>query len=273
MPKNPVSDIKKMHIQSASTIAIISLKYLLFTAKRYGFGKKFISACNELSAARPTAVVLHNCIEKIKKEKNIQAIENLANDLKNSYSLISRNAMRLFTKKKIVVLTHCHSTIVIGVLKQLKKQRSIEVYVTETRPKDQGILTAKELLKSRIKINYIIDSAIGDYIKNIDFILVGADALRRQGLVNKVGTYPLAVVAKENKKPFYVATSTFTVDKRKNIIIEERPHKEITHKHLKGAKIHNPAFDITSYKYISKIITEQGIFTPAQLKKKFFLTK
>jgi ribose 1,5-bisphosphate isomerase len=266
--KNPVEDIKRMRILSANTIAIVSLKYLKEMAKRYGFGKRFFSACNELENARPTAVVLHKCVDTIKNKRKTKTIDELIEDLEHSYQLISKNALRVFPKKKkIFVLTHCHSTNVDNVLKEAKKHFDIEVFITETRPRDQGIITAKKLIKSRIKVHFIIDSAIGNFIKKIDFVLVGADALRKEGLVNKIGTYPLAVFARENKKPVYVAASIFKTDTRKNFVIEERPASEVTHKNLISAKTHNPAFDITPWRYVTSIVTEKGIYTPKQLIK------
>jgi len=266
MRRNPVRDIRSMKIISANTIALVSLRYLRDVAKKYGFGKKFSSASRELINARPTAVVLHKCIEAIKKNKRIETIDKLLFDLQNSYTLISKNAQKIFPrKKKIIVLTHCHSTVVIDALIQANKKYNIEVYVTETRPHDQGAITAKKLIKHRVKVHYIIDSALGPFMKKIDFILIGADSFRKQGLVNKIGTFPLAVFSKEHKKPFYVAASTFKIDKRKKFVIEERAGTEITHKHLKPAKIHNPAFDITPWKYVTKIITEKGIYTPKRL--------
>ena len=266
MKKNPVNDIKSMKIISANTIAIVSLKYLRDVAKKYGFGKKFNSASRELLNARPTAVVLYKCIEIIKKKKTISAIDELLIDLEKSYEDIAKNSLKIFPrKKKITILTHCHSTNVIQAIIRAKKKFNIEVIVTETRPRDQGITTAKKLMKKNVKIKYIIDSALGPYINDIDLVMVGSDSLRKEGLVNKVGTYVLAVFAKEHKKPFYVAASIFKMDRRKKIIIEERPATEVTYKHLGKKRIHNPVFDITPWKYVTKIVTERGIYTPRQL--------
>lgn len=264
--KNPAKDIKSMKILSANTIALVSLKYLGNVAKKYGFGKKFNSAVKELVNARPTAVVLYKCIEIIKKNKSIETIDKLLFDIKNSYKLISKNSLKIFPrKKKVAVLTHCHSTVVIDALIEAKKKFNIEVYVTETRPRDQGIITAKKLIRKRVKTHYIIDSALGPFRKKFDIILIGADSLRKQGIVNKIGTYLLAVFAKENNIPFYVAASTFKIDKRKKFVIEERPEREITHKHLDHSKIHNPAFDVTPWNLVTRIITEKGVFTPRRV--------
>ena len=210
----------------------------------------------KLLAARPTAVVLHNAIDRI-KQKNPDAIRQVIKDLKTSRDTAAKNASKIF-KKKPVVLTHCHSSFVVKALVKNKK-RIKEVIVTETRPRDQGVRTAKELLKNGIHVSFIIDSAISDFIGRADVVVVGADALRREGLVNKVGTHPLALVAKENKKPFYVITSSFTTDKRKKIVMEQRPPSELGHSDLKDARIFNPAFDITPWKYVTGVVTEKGV--------------
>ncbi|MFA4820124.1 MAG: hypothetical protein WC613_04160 [Candidatus Aenigmatarchaeota archaeon] len=251
------SRLKTMKIQSATNIAISSMKHLKVFSVKNGFGNKFEAECTKLTAARPTAVILHNAIERIKKEKSRKNIDRIINDLAEAKEKAAENAAKIFSKRK-VVLTHCHSTSVIAALVK-NKSNVKEVIVTETRPRDQGVITAKELLAKKIKVSFIVDSAISDFIGKCDMVLVGADALRKEGLINKVGTHPLAVVAKENRKPFYVVTSTFSIDKRKRILMEERPVSEMAHKNLKGAKIYNPAFDLTPWKYVTGVITERGI--------------
>ncbi|MBI4174158.1 MAG: hypothetical protein HY517_00810 [Candidatus Aenigmarchaeota archaeon] len=251
------SRLRRLQVQSASTIAVESLKYLSRFAKRKGFGKSFNGECRKLLEARPTAVVLFNVLQKLKKSPSNETIRKLIGELESAKSLAASNSFKLF-RKRSTVLTHCHSSFVVAALVK-NKSRIKEVIVTETRPRDQGIITAKELLKNNIKVSYIIDSAISDFIGRADVVLVGADALRKEGLVNKVGTHPLALVAKESRKPFFVVTSPFTFDKRKRFVMEQRPIGEVMHRHLKGAKIFNPAFDITPWKYVTGVVTEKGI--------------
>jgi len=253
---NFVSRLKNLQVQSAATIAVESMKYLLSFSARNGFGKKFDIECRKLLAARPTAVVLHNAIERLGKNRTSEGLREIISDIESAKSLAAAKSSRIF--RRSVVLTHCHSTFVIAAL--VKNKANIkEVIVTETRPKYQGIMTAKELISNKIKVSYIIDSAISDFIGKADIVVVGADAMRKEGLVNKVGTHPLALVAKENRKPFYVITSSFTIDKRKKIVMEQRPASEVMHGHLRGAKIFNPAFDVTPWKYITAVVTEKGI--------------
>jgi methylthioribose-1-phosphate isomerase len=111
-------------------------------------------------------------------------------------------------------------------------------------------------------------------VKEIDCVIVGADALRvfpPLGFINKIGTLHLALAAKEFKKPFYVVANTLKIDKRKKLFIEERPAKEVYQELLrkkeisKKIRIRNPAFDFIPYKFVTKIITEKGIKSPNEI--------
>src|SRR3989338_2879986 len=259
------SRLRTMKVQGATNITLESMRHLKTFSEKNGFGKKFDAECRKLIAARPTAVVLHNAMERVKKEKTRKNIDCIINDLAEAKENAARNSGRIFSKRK-TVLTHCHSSYVVASLVK-NKSKIKEVIVTETRPRYQGVITAKELLAKKIKVSFIVDSAISDFIGECDVVFVGADALRKEGLVNKVGTHQLAVVAKENHKPLYVVTSTFAIDKRKKIFMEERQASELAHKNLKGAKIYNPAFDITPWKYVTGVITEKGISKPKKLIK------
>jgi ribose 1,5-bisphosphate isomerase len=111
----------------------------------------------------------------------------------------------------------------------------------------------------------IVDSAIEFFMKDVDIVIVGTDAIRKEGIVNKIGTYPLAVVAWEHKKPFYVVGSTLKLDKRKKLIIEERSPDEVYVEHMKTLEVRNPAFDVTPWKYVKRVVTEKGILTPGNV--------
>jgi len=253
-----------MQVQSAATIALESMKYLATFSARKGFGASFDAECRALLAARPTAVVLYNAIERVMKDRSRESLEKVVRELEAAKEITAKNAAKIFPSNA-VVLTHCHSTFVVAALVR-NRQKIREVIVTETRPRDQGVRTAKELVAARVPVSFIVDSAISDFISRTDIVVVGADALRKEGLVNKVGTHPLALVAKENSKPLYVVTSSFTIDRRKNILMEQRPAAELQHPDLHGAKIFNPAFDITPWKYITAVVTENGIITPGKIR-------
>jgi methylthioribose-1-phosphate isomerase len=151
----------------------------------------------------------------------------------------------------------------------------VRVLADETRPFLQGArLTAWELVKDGIDTTVITDNMAGTMMRggNIDLVVVGADRIAANGdTANKVGTYTVAVLAKEHGIPFYVAAPLSTIDLAtadgSGIPIEERPDREVTHVGSSrltpdGAHIRNPAFDVTPAKYITAIITEKGIARP-----------
>jgi methylthioribose-1-phosphate isomerase len=153
--------------------------------------------------------------------------------------------------------------------------KNIHVMVDETRPLLQGTrLTAFELMEENIPFTVIVDSAAGYLMrkKMIDLVITGADRIASNGdTANKIGTYQVAVIAKENTIPFYVAAplSTFDLDLKNGdlIPIEEREPAEVVsfagrQVGPKGVAAFNPAFDVTPAQYISAIITEKGVLKP-----------
>jgi len=179
------------------------------------------------------------------------------------------------------LLTHCNTGplaasgygTALGCILRAKEQgKRVSVFADETRPLLQGArLTAWELQQAGVPVTLITDSAAGYLLRRggIDAVIVGADRIAANGdTANKIGTYPLAVLAGENKVPFYIAAPTSTIDisleTGAQIPIEERAPEEVTH--LQGRRIapegvgaFNPAFDVTPHRYISAIITERGI--------------
>jgi methylthioribose-1-phosphate isomerase len=148
----------------------------------------------------------------------------------------------------------------------------VAVFADETRPFLQGArLTAWELVKDGIDTTVITDNMTASMMRqaNIDLVVVGADRIAANGdVANKIGTYGVAVLAKEHGIPFYVAAPLSTIDLNtpdgSRIPIEERPDREVTHVGSnrltpEGARIRNPAFDVTPAKYVTAIVTEQGI--------------
>ncbi len=263
MGKGIFKRIKSLEIQGATNIARESLLYLKAFSRSSGFGTAFDRECKKLLATRATAVALYNILEELRKDKSAEKIEELLKRMEESRHKIAKNGIEIF-RKKSTLITHCHSTEVVSLL-TLSKRKINNVYATETRPKYQGVKTAKELSSAGIPVALITDSAAGYFMPRVDFVVVGADAIRREGIVNKIGTLPLAIVSKEYSKPFYVVASTLKFDRRKKLSIEMRPSKEI-HSRMKDIRIGNPAFDITDWKYITGVITETGIKKPEYIK-------
>ena len=242
------------------------------------------NAINVLSSTRPTAHDLFYALDYMKKnilqgKNHWAAAENYANNIIEKCRLIGENGKKLI-KDGMRILTHCNAgalaTIDYGTaLAPLRMAHrdgiEFEVYVDETRPRNQGLLTAWELKQEGIKYNLIVDNAAGYFMEKgeIDLVIVGADRIARNGdVANKIGTYEKAVVARENNIPFYVAAPESTFDKKikngREIKIEERDKKEILSSIGKDDfvdyfNVKNPAFDITPAGYISGYITEYGI--------------
>lgn len=264
MPNSIIKRIKSLQIQGAKEIAVASLKYLKIFCRKNGFGKEFTAMAEKLERSRPTAVVLHNCLGIIKKEKRIEAIDSLLDILESSTDRIASNGSRII-KNNSTIMTHCHSSEALAVIKYAKKRgKNISVIATETEPRHQGIRTARELANSKIKVELIADSAAGYYMPLCSMVLVGADAIRKEGIVNKIGTNMMATEAEEQGKPLYVAASKLKFDKRKRIKIEMRPPSEI-HRKMKGVEILNPAFDITPWSQVTAVITEGGVMKPKEI--------
>ena len=184
---------------------------------------------------------------------------------------------------KARILTHCNAGALatagygtaLGVIRgAVEAGKSVQVYADETRPFLQGArLTAWELVRDGIETTVITDNMAGALMRQglIDMVVVGADRIAANGdTANKIGTYTVAVLAKEHGLPFYVAAPLSTIDLAmpdgSHIPIEERNRKEVTHvgntqMAPDGALIRNPAFDVTPHKYIAGIITERGVFS------------
>jgi methylthioribose-1-phosphate isomerase len=179
------------------------------------------------------------------------------------------------------ILTHCNAGALatagygtaLGVIRAAAEQgKTIAVLADETRPFLQGArLTAWELLKDGINTTVITDNMAGAMMRQgqVDLVVVGADRIAANGdVANKIGTYTVAVLAKEHGIPFYVAAPLSTVDLNtadgSRIPIEERNEREVTHVGSNrltpdGAQIRNPAYDVTPAQYVTAIITERGI--------------
>ena len=179
------------------------------------------------------------------------------------------------------VLTHCNAGALatagygtaLGVIRAAHEAgKKISVFADETRPWLQGArLTAWELMKDNIPVTLISDNMAGHFMRSgeIDCVIVGADRIAANGdTANKIGTYSVAVLAKENRIPFYVAAPVSTLDlslsSGEQIPIEERDPREVTRIRTipiapEGVKVRNPAFDVTPARYITAIITEKGV--------------
>jgi methylthioribose-1-phosphate isomerase len=255
------------------------------------------AAAKRLSQARPTAVNLSWGIDRQLKVAGDSQWES-ANDIR---AALIREAHAIAdedvaTNKQMgahgatlisdgdTILHHCNTGSLatvdygtaLGVIRAAHEQgKFIHVLVDETRPRLQGArLTAWELDRLGVSFDLIADNAAGHFMRTgqVDLVLVGADRIAANGdVANKIGTYKLAVVAKENGVPFYSVAPTSTVDLNlasgDDIPIEERPSEEITSVFGQsiapaGISARNPAFDVTPHRYLTGIVTQQGIAYP-----------
>lgn len=243
-----LQDIKKVKIQGARNIAKAALyAYSLNPSK---------SAKKKLINARPTEPMLVNTLNKFEKigYKKTLAHFNFAQEKMNEFVL-------KIIKDNSVIFTHCHSTNVINALIYAKKKgRKFQVYNTETRPLFQGRLTASQLKKAGIKVTMFVDSAARTAIKNSDYLFLGADAILKSGIINKIGSGMFAEIAFDNKIPVYIIADSWKFTNKK-VPIENRSLNEIWNKAPKNIKINNPAFELVENKYISKIVSELGILS------------
>jgi methylthioribose-1-phosphate isomerase len=261
---------------------------------RATFERHFQRICEKMARARPTASNLFWAIEsmlEVLKEHPQASVEELKDLLrrKADHLLAEDQAInkaighhgQIVVPEGATVLTHCNAGALatagygtaLGVVRAAwEVGKNIRVLADETRPFLQGSrLTAWELQQDNIPVTLITDNMAGYLMSKgkVQLIVVGADRVAANGdIANKIGTYSLAVLAKENKVPFYVAAPLSTVDLSvatgKDIPIEERDPREVTHSlgHAiapPGVDAWNPAFDVTPNRFIAGIITEKGI--------------
>lgn len=296
--------IKELKVRGAPAIGIAGA-YGLFIAARNSSAESIETLKSEIKlsgeyliSSRPTAVNLEWAIRRIFKkldqytceESNI-SIDSIRNFIFNEAKLIHKEDEEICFKIGELgstlfegidnILTHCNAgsiatskfgTALSPIYYLHERGRKLHIFADETRPLLQGArLTTWELMKAGINVTLITDSMAAAVMsqKSIGAVIVGADRIAANGdVANKIGTYGVAILAKEHNIPFYVAApfSTFdlSIEDGNSIIIEERSEDEITligdRRYAPvGVSVFNPAFDVTPNKYISAIITEKGI--------------
>jgi methylthioribose-1-phosphate isomerase len=297
--------IKTMVIRGAPAIGVAAAMGIALgmeKSKATGtkqFAVEFQKTCDLMAATRPTAVNLFWAIERMKHTFSDgalagESVDQLKTRLRleagriHDEDVMSCRAIGSFGATLIPdqarVLTHCNAGALatagygtaLGVVRgAIEAGKRVRVLADETRPFLQGSrLTAWELLKDGIDTTVITDNMAGTMMLagEVDVVVVGADRIAANGdTANKIGTYTVAVLAKEHGIPFYVAAPCSTIDLAipdgSHIPIEERDAREVTHlggNQLtpEGAGIRNPAFDVTPHKYITAIVTDRGVFTP-----------
>jgi ribose 1,5-bisphosphate isomerase len=279
--------IRKLQVQGARNVAIAAVKAIQTQAELTKVKNKIQFLC-ELKeaqtifvASRETEPLMRNAIrwiitqaQSVKTEKvetlsqNVVANANqFLKDLEDSKEHIAEiGANRIHDNS--VVFTHCHSSTVTRLLAKAKADgKNIKVICTETRPAYQGRITANELVGLGIETTFIVDSAARSFMGNVDIVIVGADAITSEGnVVNKIGSSSIAVLAHEARVPFYVVSELLKFDPEtlngECEKIEQRSPKEVWKEAPPKLIVRNPAFDVTSNRYIHGLICEEGIIAP-----------
>lgn len=282
-------DIRKMRIRGAGRIARAAARALKIAAKttKARTSTEFLKELEQVSRfllnTRPTAVSLPNAIRfvthkvMVSKDLDLETLRKMVISKADEFIKTSMEAVRRIGEigsRRIsdgdVIMTHCNSDCALSVIKTAFNQgKRLEVFVTESRPMRQGLISARELSRAGIPTTLIVDSAVRHFIRDVDKVIVGADSIAANGaVINKIGTSQLALAANEARVLFFVAAESYKFHPGtlvgRLVEIEERPPNEIVNpKRFPGVKIRNPVFDVTPPEYIDLIITERGIIPPS----------
>ena len=295
--KQVAQAIRSMVIRGAPAIGVAAAMGIALGMQYAETEPEFEEICGTLAATRPTAVNLFWAIERMRRryaelrnepiaevrEKLIAQAQQIRLEDIAINECIGSNGAPLVPDGK-TVLTHCNAGALatagygtaLGVIRAaVASGKKIDVFAGETRPFLQGArLTVWELQHDHIPATLITDNMAGHFLHSgrIGCVIVGADRIAANGdVANKIGTYSLAVLAKENRVPFYVAAPVSTLDlslaSGAGIPIEQRNADEVTHVFgvavaPEQTMVENPAFDVTPFRYVTAIITEKGVAGP-----------
>jgi len=291
------SAIKEMKIRGAPLIGVAAGYGLALTAhhskalNKKELMKQLQVSTDILRNTRPTGANLFWAVDRILKRTretsgSVEAVKRavvgeawkIAEEDARINKKIGENGARLIQNGDSI-LTHCNAGALatveygtaLGMIRTAWAQKKkIQVYATETRPRLQGArLTTYELKREGIPVTLVADDAVGYLMSRclVNKVVVGADRIVRDAVINKIGTYTIAVLAHEHGVPFYVAAPTSSFDLTQvseDVVIEERNMDEVTHFGSEriapnGVRALNPAFDVTPLKYVSSIVCEKGV--------------
>lgn len=297
------SAIRDMTVRGAPAIGVAAAMGLALAAKRSKHRDRRLllldieRAAGVIRATRPTARNLFWAVERMLKKARKAADQG--NDIRGTLvaeaqlmadeDVESNRKMGALGADLIhdgdAILTHCNTGTMatvsygtaLGVVRSAIAQgKKVRLIATETRPRQQGAkITVYEALSDKIPTTLIVDSAVGIAMSKgmVDKVIVGADRITRTTVINKVGTFMIALAAKHHGIPFYVAAPTTTLDLTSEptvMSIEERDPREVTEiggKRItpKGVKVFNPAFDSTPLELVTAVVTEKGVFSREQI--------
>ncbi len=293
-PEEVAGAIREMTVRGAPAIGLAAAYGLALALRESGeeWLVRVEEAARLLLSTRPTAANLRWAVERIlqkarslrgsSREEAAEVLYGEALLMHREDEEMNRRLSRLgadLLPRRARVLTHCNAGALatggygtaLGVLRAAREQgKEVKVFVGETRPWLQGArLTAWELAREGFSVTVITDAAAGTLLQRgkVDLVLVGADRIAANGdVVNKIGTYPLAVLASRHGLPFYVAAPWSTVDLSlpagREAFLEERGGEEYGYPLPAGADFWNPVFDLTPAELVTAIITDRGLAFP-----------
>lgn len=290
--RSVVDAVKTLAVRGAPAIGLAGASALALWANAGGKVEEMDGVAREIASARPTAVNLAWAVDRamahaeaLPADEVPEALYELvkqmeAEDEKTNRAIGAHGAKLLGFGTR--VLTHCNAGSLatcfygtaLGVVYTAAAEGKIErVYADETRPVGQGArLTTWELARAGVSVTLICDNMAASLMAagKVDAVIVGADRIAVNGdTANKIGTYGVAILAKEHGIPFYVAAPTSSIDMAipdgERVVVEQRSDREVLPVPIEGVDVWNPAFDITPARYITRIVTEKGSFTPEEL--------
>jgi len=243
---------------------------------------ELLAAARLLADTRPTAVSLPNALRYVLRDLPTRTTDSLRetvrsrseefrdrlDDAQDTLGRIGAGRLR----DGDAIMTHCHSTDAMACVEAAVDQgKDLTAVVTETRPRNQGHITARELRDLGVPVTLVVDGAARRYMNDVDHVLVGADSVAADGsVVNKIGTSGLAVIARDRGTPITVAAGTIKLDPATlyggAVEIETRDESEVIDDEARAEigdiAVENPAFDVTPPRYVDAIVTERGQFPP-----------
>ncbi|TKX42379.1 MULTISPECIES: ribose 1,5-bisphosphate isomerase [unclassified Halorubrum] len=294
--RETAESIATMEIRGAATIASAAAEALADQAAAAAeadatasdpeaFRASMRAAARTLRETRPTAVSLPNALRYVLQRMEGDSVDRLRRSVVDaSESFVDQldraqedlgqvGANRLADGD--TVMTHCHSTDALACIEAAVEQgKSISAVVKETRPRQQGHITAEALREMGVPVTLIVDSAARRYLDEVDHVVVGADSIAADGgVINKIGTSGLAVNARERGVPIMTAAQTIKLHPETltghTVEIEMRSEEEVIEPGTRDAigdiTVENPAFDVTPPRYMDAIVTEHGQFPPESI--------
>jgi len=294
--RETAESIATMEIRGAATIASAAAEALAEQAEAAAeadatasdpaaFRASMRAAARTLRETRPTAVSLPNALRYVLQRMEGDSVDRLRLSVADASEAFVRQLDRAQEDLGRVganrladgdtVMTHCHSTDALACIEAAVEQgKSISAVVKETRPRQQGHITAEALRDAGVPVTLIVDSAARRYLDEVDHVVVGADSIAADGgVINKIGTSGLAVNARERGVPIMTAAQTIKLHPETltghTVEIEMRDEGEVIDPESREAigeiAVENPAFDVTPPRYMDAIVTEQGQFPPESI--------